>query len=56
LLRLLFLVVALDGSREFSTRYSRPETTGACGLGLNKEAAGRLRLTKHSRLRLAVKR
>jgi hypothetical protein len=39
-----------------STRDCRPETAGASGFGLNKEAAGRLRLTKHSRLRLAVKR
>jgi hypothetical protein len=39
-----------------STRDCRPETAGASGFGLNKEAAVRLRLTKHSRLRLAVKR
>jgi hypothetical protein len=36
------------------TRDCRPETAGAAGFGLNKEAAGRVRFTKHSRLRLAV--
>jgi hypothetical protein len=29
------------------TRDCRPETAGASGFGLNKEAVGRLRLTKH---------
>jgi hypothetical protein len=32
----------------------RPETAGASGFGLNKEAVGRLRLTKHGRLRQEV--